>query len=135
MKPRHTASLFAVLALSVMAGGDRVQDTDTPSSSAASGNAKSPAFAAGQILTLDESGKISPRALRTIDLAAGLGEALSTSSEGLVEVRNTGAGGGYTVDLQGRFQNAMTIVVDENGKTIEAPCVSGSPDDAKPEVK
>jgi hypothetical protein len=131
MKPRHTALLVAVLALPVMAGEERLQSTDTPSPPAAGGerSGQTPAFSAGQILTLDENGKISNRAPQASDMHGLSPDALSTSSEGLVEEKND-VGGGYMVNLQGRFQNAMIMTVDENGKTISAPCVSGSPDDA-----
>jgi hypothetical protein len=40
-------------------------------------------------------------------------EAVSTSSEGLVETQD--AGGGVTVDLQGRFRHFTTATKDEHG--------------------
>ena len=38
--------------------------------------------------------------------------------------------GGVMVNLQGRFQNAMTIGVNEDG-TVSAPCVTGTPEEVK----
>lgn len=118
MKRGHIVLLLAILSLPVVAGGDRPTDAGTPT-------LKSPAFSAGQVLTLDASGKITNATPQMSGLRAGLGEALSTSTEGLVEVKSPGSGGGYMVNLQGRFQNAMTIAVDENG-TVSAPCITGT---------
>lgn len=42
--------------------------------------------------------------------------AFSTSHEGLVEVPGTVPGGGFKLDLQGRFQSPLIATVDENGK-------------------
>jgi hypothetical protein len=123
MKPRHTILLVAILALPVAAGGDRIQSEPTP--------AAGPAFSQGQVLSLDASGKISPRAPQTSDLRDGLGAALSTSSEGLVEEKSPVSGGGVMVDLQGRFQNAMTLEQDANGNITSAPCIAGTPAEVK----
>ena len=117
MKPRHTVLFAAILVLPVAAGGDRNQ-TASPSTPA-------PAFSQGMILTIDASGKFVPGA-QTTELQAGLGEALSTSSEGLVETKSPVAGGGVMVNLEGRFQNAMVIEKDADGN-ITAPCVAGTP--------
>jgi len=51
-----------------------------------------------------------------------VGSVFSTSSEGLVVEKSRVAGGGIMVNLQGRFQNAMTMSVDSNGHTTSA-CV------------
>ena len=118
MKRGHIVLLLAILALPVVAGGDRPTDPGTPTQN-------SPAFSAGQVLTLDASGKITNATPQVSMLRAELGEALSTSSEGLVEEKIPGSGGGYMVNLQGRFQNAMTITVDENG-AVSAPCITGT---------
>lgn len=125
MNRRHTVLLAAILAMPVAAGGDRIQPT-----SHASIGANAPAFAAGQVLVLDSSGKISAGAPRAADLRAVLGDAISTSGEGLVEEKSPVQGGGVMVNLQGRFQNAMTIEKDANGN-ITAPCVSGTPADSE----
>jgi hypothetical protein len=42
--------------------------------------------------------------------------ALSTSHQGLVEVPSTVPGGGFKVDLQGRFQSPLTATVGPDGK-------------------
>jgi hypothetical protein len=60
-----------------------------------------------------------------------LGDAVSQSSEGLVQEKIQAPGGGYMVNLQGRFQNAMTMNVDGNGNTISAPCVPSAQVPAK----
>jgi hypothetical protein len=96
-------------------------------------SAKSPAFAQGQILTLDASGKFS-RAQQAADVQLILGEAASTSSDGLVVEKIKAPGGGHMVNLQGRFQNAMTMSIDANGNT-SAPCVPATAAPAKGEVK
>ena len=119
MKPRHTALLIALIALPVTAGGDRSQTTlDHPSQ-------PGPAFSAGQILVLDPAG---PRGgmPQAAEIEAVLGDALSTSTEGLVIEKSKVPGGGEMVNLQGRFQNAMIITVDDDGN-ISAPCVGEVP--------
>jgi hypothetical protein len=125
MKSRHLVLFAVILALPVAAGGDRTQLSPQPGT---------PAFSQGMILSVDSAGKLTHGAPQTSALRAAMGEALSTSSEGLVEVKSTAPGGGYMVDLQGRFQNAMTLQVDENGNTT-APCISGVPGDAHTEVE
>jgi hypothetical protein len=116
MKRSHAALLVALLTAAAMSGGDR---PDTPSPS----HTDVPAFAAGQVLTLDASGEFSTRAPQAAELRDALGEALSTSSEGLVEEKSTVPGGGVMVDLQGRFQNAMTYTVNADG-SVSAPCLT-----------
>jgi PAS domain-containing protein len=51
-------------------------------------------------------------------------EALSTSSDGLVEVRSLVPGGGIMVDLNGRFRQIMVATVNENGE-FSVVCTSG----------
>jgi hypothetical protein len=41
--------------------------------------------------------------------------ALSTSHSGLFEVANTVPGGGFKLDLQGRFQSPLIMTIDANG--------------------
>jgi len=115
MKPRHPVLLIALLALPVVFGGDKPQSAPVAPSTAL------PALAAGQILNLDPSGKIN-YAQQASDIQTVLGDAVSTSSEGLVQEKTRVAGGGTMVNLQGRFQSAMTMNVDANG-TVSAPCV------------
>ena len=121
MKPRDPILLVALLALSVIAGGDRVQ-SGPAAPLAAHENTTMPAFAAGQILNLDPTGKFNP-AQHAADVQAQLGEAGSQSSEGLVMEKSKVAGGGVMVDLQGRYQSAMTMTIDANGNVTESPCV------------
>jgi len=121
MKRGHIVLLLAILALPVVAGGDRPTDGGTPTQ-------QSPAFSAGQVLSVDASGKIINATPQMSGLRSGLGEALSTSSEGLVVEKSRVAGGGVMVNLQGRFQSAMTMAVDENG-TVSAPCITGTSDE------
>ena len=42
----------------------------------------------------------------------------NSSHEGLVEVPGTTAAGGFKVDLQGRFQSAVTVSVGPDGKPV-----------------
>jgi hypothetical protein len=60
-----------------------------------------------------------------------LRNALSTSSEGLVEVPSPVPGGGIMVDLEGRFQNTFVAAVDESGR-VGASCTSSLPRDGEP---
>ena len=125
MKPRHLVLPCALLALTVVVGGDRL-----PSAPGRVDNAATPAFAAGQILVLDSKGKID-YAAQASDIQTVLGDAVSQSSEGLVQEKIQAPGGGYMVNLQGRFQNAMTMTVDAKGNTISAPCVPSADVPAK----
>lgn len=120
MKPRHTVLLAALLALPVAAGGDRIQNNPSPSTES------TPAFSAGQVLILDGSAGKNGSGPAAVDIEAVLGDAISTSADGLVVENSPVPGGGKMVNLQGRFQNAMTISVDENGN-VSTPCISGSP--------
>ena len=127
MKSRNTVLFAALLVLPVAAGGDRNQTASTP--------APAPAFSQGMVLTIDPSSGKFVHGAQTTALQASLGEALSTSSEGLVEVKSPVAGGGVMVNLEGRFQNAMVIEMDANGN-VSAPCVAGTPaETAKKEVE
>lgn len=53
------------------------------------------------------------------ELSKALGDALSTSQEGLVEV--PAPGGGFMVDLRGRFQSATMATVAADG-TVTVHC-------------
>ena len=119
MKPRYPVLFVVLLALPVVAGGDRLQSA--PGAPARRLDARMPAFAAGQILNLDPSGKISP-AQHAADVQLLLGDAASTSSEGLVIEKSTVPGGGIMVNLQGRFQNAMVMTIDANGNATTSIC-------------
>lgn len=120
MKPRHLVLLATLLAIPVMSGGDRLQGAPIPTPSAHY-NTDMPRFAAGQILLLDPNGKFD-YAAQASDIQTVLGNAVSQSSEGLVEEKSPVKGGGYRVNLQGRFQNAMTMSIDAKGN-ITSSCV------------
>ncbi len=81
---------------------------------------------AGYVVYIDPAtGKIveqSPSATPVL-FDSEISNALSTSSEGLKEVPSPGPGGGTMIDLQGRFQNSMVVVTDEDGN-LTAPCIS-----------
>ena len=51
-----------------------------------------------------------------LPLSPELGNAWSTSDEGLVEVPIAVPGGGVKVDLKGRFQSPLVVVIDADGK-------------------
>lgn len=97
---------------------------------AAHGNAKNAQAADdGKETTSDQQASVDPKTgkLRqpTSDeiqsLTQSLEPALSHSSEGLTEVRN--ADGSVSVDLQGRFQDAVLAKVNPDG-SVEQRCVS-----------
>src|SRR5262245_60365359 len=50
-----------------------------------------------------------------LPLTPELQNALSTSHQGLVEVPNPVPGGGFKLDLQGRFQSPLGATIDANG--------------------
>jgi hypothetical protein len=128
MKPRHSVLFLALLALPVVAGGDRI--LSGPAAPTRASDAQTPAFAAGQILILDSKGKFD-YAAQAADVQTVLGDAVSQSSEGLVQEKIQAPGGGYMVNLQGRFQNAMTMTVDAQGNVVSAPCVPSAQVPAK----
>ena len=70
-----------------------------------------------------------PRAARP-DEALAPQAAYSTSHEGLVETPSPVPGGGVMVDLQGRFRNPMTAMLDADGRTKlqHTPCLEASGD-------
>jgi len=127
MKPKHPLLLLALLALPVVAGGDRLQSA--PATPAGAQTEKMPAFAAGQILILDSKGKFD-YAAQASDIQTVIGDAVSQSSEGLVQEKSPVPGGGVMVNLQGRFQNAMTMTIDANGN-VSAPCVPAAEEPVK----
>jgi hypothetical protein len=79
--------------------------------------------AAGQQAAVDpKTGKLrQPTADEVRDLTQSLQPALSQSSEGLVEVRHPD--GSVSVDLQGRFQDAVLAKVNPDG-SVEQHCVT-----------
>lgn len=51
-----------------------------------------------------------------LELSPQLQNALSTSHEGLVEIPSSVPGGGFKLDLQGRFRSPLFGTIDANGK-------------------
>jgi hypothetical protein len=51
-----------------------------------------------------------------LQLTPEIRNALSTSDQGLVEVPSLEPGGGFKVNLQGRFQSPLFAITDANGK-------------------
>ena len=113
MKPMHLALLAALLALPVVAGGDRINSAPVVTLSAHY-NTDMPRFAAGQILILDPKAQFD-YAARASDIrgrARQRGEpVVGRTGRGESPVK----GGGYRVNLRGRFQNAMTMSIDAKG--------------------
>ncbi len=67
-----------------------------------------------------------------LQLNPQLQNALSTSHQGLVEVPASVPGGGIKLDLQGRFQSPLVVIIDANGKPSmqhlgEPPAVDDKP--------
>jgi hypothetical protein len=129
MKRRHL-SLLAMSAAVLLAAGDH-HSRGAGASHSATPAGSSVHATAGQTVHLDPAtGKIidtPPASIRA--LQEEMGAALSTSDAGLVIENSPVQGGGIMVNLQGRFQNASTAVIDANG-ALHAPCISGSAEDA-----
>ena len=136
MQRRNATLLLVGLAIPMMMGDARHHSgAETQPGAAArqiTPEFSMPVGSAGQILSLDPvTGKprTTPAPAQAEDLRAILGDAVSTSSEGLVQEKSPVEGGGIIMNLQGRFQNAVAATVDANGN-LTAPCISGSPADA-----
>jgi hypothetical protein len=117
--------IFAVLTTAVMLATNGPTAGDQPPSPA-----EPVTIPSGYMIHIDPAtGQLVDRAPGTVPVVfdEALQNALSTSSEGLVEVASPVEGGGTMIDLQGRFQNTMVSTVDENG-VLQAPCISGLPD-------
>ncbi len=103
-----------------------------PAQNAADPNAQAaalPAESAGMKGYIDPKTReiIQPTpALQTVE-SVPVENMLSTSAEGLKEVRSEGRAGGYRMDLKGRFRSAMVVTVDAQGNQVvtcdEAPVV------------
>ena len=57
-----------------------------------------------------------PPGVAPTEVSPSLKDALSTSSEGLVETPSPAPGGGVMIDLQGRFRSPLTATRDAEGK-------------------
>lgn len=94
----------------------------------------STAPASGMIVQID------PATGGAVDLLPGTANTLAqaqpfnTSTEGLVEVPSAVPGGGYMVDLQGRFQHTLTVTIDANGAHFSS-CTTAPSTQAPAEVK
>jgi hypothetical protein len=51
-----------------------------------------------------------------LELTPQVRDAFSTSHQGLSEVQSSVPGGGFKVDLQGRFQSPLVVTIDADGK-------------------
>ncbi len=126
---RRNLSLFAVSAMLLIAGDQQPRPAGATDSNAGTPVARDAGTfaAAGQILNVDPvTGKIVDTPSQSIRaLQDAMGSALSTSDDGLVAQNSPVAGGGVVVNLQGRFQNAVTAVIGANG-VLQAPCIAGA---------
>ena len=66
-----------------------------------------------------------------LELSPAEKNAFSTSHEGLVEVPSTVPGGGFKLDLQGRFQSPLTATVGPDGKVTTQHQHADGPSDGK----
>lgn len=131
MKPRNLLLLVASTAMLLTAGDEWPRHAGAADTAPAS-NAKW-VSSSNQVLRLDpDTRRVTTLSAPTAgDLRTALGDAVSTSDQGLVEERSPVPGGGVMVNLQGRFQNAETATIDASGK-LHAECGNGSPTDGKP---
>jgi len=65
---------------------------------------------------------VPPPDAKPLQLSKELQQALSTSSEGLVQIQSPVPGGGIVVRLNGRFQSAMVAAADAEGN-VSVPCL------------
>jgi hypothetical protein len=66
-----------------------------------------------------------------LELSPAERNAFSTSHEGVVEVPSTVPGGGFKLDLQGRFQSPLTATVGPDGKVTTQHHHADGPSDGK----
>jgi hypothetical protein len=97
--------------------------TTTPPALAATGTPAS----AGYVVHLDGNGKLvtEPQAVADADFDRQMEKMINTSSDGLQQV--TLPNGAVKIDLQGRFQSAMTARKDADGK-LYVPCLTNEND-------
>ncbi len=118
---------LAAITLLVTAGDHRASESAlvTPSVVA---QASAPAVS-GMVVEIDPATNLpitpTPETIRRLqEMQERMGGAtFSRSSAGLVEEPSAVIGGGYMVDLQGRFQHTMTITIDASG-TTHSTCTS-----------
>jgi hypothetical protein len=124
---------IALLAVAVLfAAGDQgasVGTISTPTDVAQ--DATSP-VQAGLVVELDPvTGQPTEPSAETFrQLQGERGSSLAFSDEGLVEESSVVIGGGYKVDLQGRFQHTMTVTFDPDGET-RSNCTSAPKEGVK----
>lgn len=117
---RKLTVLFVLAVAVLLVGTYEAQSptaTDNSSTAIASGNQ------AGMILNVD------PTTGRIVEQPVSDGHVLSseadpafdTSGDGLQQIPSPVHGGGVSMNLSGRFQNAMTATVNADG-TLNAPC-------------
>jgi hypothetical protein len=102
------------------------QDASAPTRAGASKEAQPPAEkpaavpGAGMKIHVDpQTGAVIPEpapGTPPLELSPQERNALSTSHEGLTEVQSSVPGGGYSIDLQGRFQSPLTATIGPDGK-------------------
>ncbi len=117
-----TALLLLLLTAFVSAGEDKPKKEETKPAEKA--QQASTTGAAGMVASLegrsaDGDVQLSP------EMRAALAAMINTSSEGLKEVVKPD--GTVIVDLEGRFQSAMVVSIDENGKMVST-CYSRVPE-------
>jgi hypothetical protein len=95
-----------------------------------------PEGAAGMKIYIDpQTGAIRPDpapGTAPLELTPQLRDAFSTSHQGLSEVQSSVPGGGFKLDLQGRFQSPLVVTIDADGKVkMQHP---GQPPEARGET-
>lgn len=104
----YTAAAASLFALALLPGGPALAADDV---AAAGGMKVYVDPATGQILPEPPKGSSNALAITPQEQ-----NAMSTSSDGLVETPLARPGGGYKLDLKGRFQSSLVATVGPDGK-------------------
>lgn len=115
-------TVLLVLAVAVLLVG--TYEAQSPTATDLSSPAIASSNQAGMILNIDPAtGRIveQPVSMDGHVLSGEPDPAFSTSSDGLQQIPSPVHGGGVSMNLEGRFQNAMTATVNADG-TVNAPC-------------